>query len=275
MISRTDTRPFSFHLDETFEKYLIALYRRKDLLLYLATSGLKAQYRNTALGYLWWLLDPLLGVLIYYFVIAVVFRQGGPDYGPFLVIGLIVWQWFDSSLSLACRSIASQAGIITQVYLPKAIFPLGAALSQLINFGFGLAIIALFGIFFQFRPGLPLVWLPYIILVQFVFVSALGLVLAYVSVFVRDAENVTSYVLRLWFFGSPVIWSEEVLAGRAGWIVEWNPMAYFLAAYRAVFMAQSPPDYGILALIGGLSTLLLVYMTYHFSQHEHKMIKVL
>ena len=110
---------------------------------------------------------------------------------------------------------------------------------------------------------------------QFVFVSALGLVLAYVSVFVRDAENVTSYVLRLWFFGSPVIWSEEVLAGRAGWIVEWNPMAYFLAAYRAVFMAQSPPDYGILALIGGLSTLLLVYMTYHFSQHEHKMIKVL
>ena len=269
-----DTRLFSFRL-ETFEKYLIALYRRKDLLLYLVTSGLKAQYRNTVLGYIWWLLDPLLGVLIYYFVVVMVFQRGGDDYGIFLVIGMIVWQWFSATLTSASQSIASQAGIITQVYLPKVIFPLGATLTQLINFGVGLLIIALFGIFFQLRPSPALVWIPYITLMQLLFVTAVALVLAYVSVFVRDAENLSSHLLRLWFFGSPVIWSEDFLAGRAGWIVEWNPMAYFLAGYRTVLMSQSHPDYETLSVIGALSALCVVYMTYYFSQHEHKMIKVL
>jgi len=143
------------------KKYLKEIFKRKDLIFYLVTSGLKAQHRNSYLGYLWWLLDPLLGALIYYFVVVVVFRAGKTgDYGVYLITGLIVWQWFSSTITTTSKSIVSQAGIISQIYLPKTIFPLGATLTQLVNFGFGLIIISIFLIFSKIIPGFNIVWLP-------------------------------------------------------------------------------------------------------------------
>ena len=133
-------------------KYCKDLRKRKDLLLYLVVSNLKAQHRNTFLGYFWWLLDPLLGIAIYYFLVSVVFKRGGSDYGSYLVVGMVVWRWFDSTVNTSERSIHTQAGLITQIYLPKILFPIGATLSQLINFGFGLVIISLLPDILQDTP---------------------------------------------------------------------------------------------------------------------------
>ncbi len=262
-------------MENNFKKYLIDLHRRKDLLLYLVISGLKAQHRNTFLGYTWWLLDPLLGVAIYYFVVVVVFHRGGEDYGIFLVIGMVVWRWFSAAITSASLSIVTQAGIITQVYLPKIIFPLGATLTQLINFGFGFVIIALFLFIFELPFSLAFVWIPYIILMQLFFSMAIALVFSYISVFIRDANELLGHLLRIWFFGSPVIWQPEMLGEQASWIMKYNPMAHFLGAYRDVLMYQSNPDYGTLCVIGVLSAFIVMYVTYYFSQHEYKIIKAL
>src|SRR5690606_5346101 len=97
------------------KRYLKQMSVRRDLLLYLVTSGLRAQHRNSFLGYFWWLLDPLLGVVIYYFVVAIVFRRGGGDYVLSLVIGMIVWRFLQSAVVGGTKSIVSQAGIISQV----------------------------------------------------------------------------------------------------------------------------------------------------------------
>ena len=190
------------------KKYLHELHKRKDLLLYLVTSALKAQYRNSFLGYSWWLLDPLLGAMIYYFVVVRIFGQGDDDYGMFLLIGVIVWQWLSATVTMASRSIIAQAGIITQVYLPKIIFPISTVLTQLINFGFGLLVIAAFAVFFHLKPSPAVIWLPYITLMQLCFHTAIAVAFSYISVFVRDIEDVASHALRIWFFCSPVIWRE-------------------------------------------------------------------
>jgi homopolymeric O-antigen transport system permease protein len=257
------------------KKYLGELGKRKDLLLYLVTSNLKAQHRNSFLGYLWWLLDPLVGVVIYYFVVVVVFHRGGDDYGMFLVIGLIVWRWLSSTITSASRSIVTQAGIITQVYLPKLIFPLSAAFTHLIHFGFGLVVIACSLVFFRIVPGMTLLWLPYIVLMQLLFLTALATVMAYVCVFIRDIDNLVSHLLYLWFFGTPVIWREEMIADGKRWLVAMNPMAHFLASYRNVFMHQSGPEYLPLLCIGLLSSVMIMGMLYYYSAFEHEVIKVL
>ncbi|MBI3800889.1 MAG: hypothetical protein HY268_28430 [Deltaproteobacteria bacterium] len=171
------------------KKYTRELYQRKDLLLCLVTSALKEQHKNSFLGYLWWLLDPLLGVVIYYFIVVVVFHRGGEDYGMSLVIGMMVWRWLSSTLSSAAKSIVIQAGIITQVYLPKLIFPIGATLTHLFHFGFGLLIIAIFLVSFRIFPGMALLWLPYITLIQLLFLMALASVIAYICVFARDLDE--------------------------------------------------------------------------------------
>jgi len=258
------------------KKYLNELFKRRDLIANLILSGLKAQHRNSFLGYFWWLLDPLLGVLVYYTVVVIIFRRGdNPEYGIYLVIGMIVWRWLGSTVSSASRSIVIQAGIITQVYLPKSIFPLGASVTQLINFGFGLLVIAIFLIFFKIMPGIQLLWLPFLIAIQLLFLLCIALLLAFICVFVRDIDNIVNHLMRLWFFGSPVIWSREMIPAKGQWLVDINPMTHFLSGYRDVFMHNSRPDYTTLLLIGIVCVGFLILMIYYYRNHEHRIIKSL
>jgi lipopolysaccharide transport system permease protein len=257
------------------KKYLSELCIRKDLIKHIVTSGLKAEHRNSYLGYLWWLLDPLLSVAIYYFVVVAVFNSGGQDYGAYLVIGMVVWRWLNSTVSTAARSIISQSGIITQVYMPKVIFPIGATLTQLINFGFGFIVIIIFLIFFKIVPGFNIIWLPVIVLIQFLFSTALAFFVAYICSFVRDVDNFLNHLMRLWFYGSPVIWKIDMLPANIHWILQINPMVHLLNGYREILLFNSQPNLLAFLIIGSISLFLIALMIHFYNQNEHKIIKIL
>lgn len=257
------------------KSYIREMLKRKDLLIYLVISGLKAQYRNTFLGYFWWILDPLLRGVVYYFLRVIVLGMEGESIGAFLIIGLVAWKWISSVVNTSAKSISSKAGIITQVYLPKALFPLSKTLTQLFNFIFGLSVVLLSLIFYRIVPGVVLLWLPFIMLVQFLFLSAIALFLGYVCTFVKDIDNVLSHLLRIWFYSSPVIWEAGRLPERYHYIVEFNPASAFLMGYRNIFMYQVGPPLEKLILIGLLSVLGIMYMLYFYQGNEHKMVKAL
>ena len=257
------------------KKYIHELLKRKDLLIYLVISGLKAQYRNTFLGYSWWILDPLLMGIVYYFVRIVIFGMKGENIGAFLIIGLLGWKWIASSISSSSKSISGKAKIITQVYLPKVLFPLGTSMAQLFNFTFGLVTIAVAIAFYRIVPGIELLWLPVIMIIQFIFLSAISLVIGYYSVFVRDIENVLTHLMRFWFYGTPVIWEADRIPERYSWIIDVNPAAILLNSYRNIFMYGEQPELDKLFIIGFFSVVVLIYMLYFYSLNEHKIIKVL
>ncbi len=257
------------------KKYLYELIKRKDLLVYLVLSGVKAQYRNTFLGYFWWILDPLLMGAVYYFLRVVVLGMEGDHIGAFLIIGLVAWKWIASTVSGSAKSITRQAGIITQVYLPKALFPFGTTMSQGINFSFGLVVIALFLAFYRLVPGIEILWLPVIMAVQFMFLSAISLVVGYYATFVRDIDTVLSHVMRFWFYGSPVIWETGRLPEEYSFIVDANPASAILMGYRNILMYKAPPDLGMLFLNGLISLAVITYMIYYYNLNEHKLIKAL
>ena len=258
-------------------QYLREIIRRKDLMIYLVTSGLKAQHRNSYLGYFWWLLDPLLGIGIYYFLMVVLLGRGdSPGYGGFLVVGMVVWRWLSSTVNASAKSIVRQAGIVSKVYLPKAIFPLGTAVSQLINFFFGLIVIVIYLIASHTIPGANLLWLPLIMLVQFLFLLSIGMIVAYLCVFIRDIDNIISHIMRLWFYASPVIWEGSRLAGtRYAWLVKINPMSPILSSYRNILLNNVAPELKKVAFIGLFSIVLIVFLLYYYHRNEHKIIKAL
>ncbi len=257
------------------KKYLKELNRRKDLLVYLVISGLKAQHRNTLLGYFWWLLDPLLGVFVYYFLVVIVLNRGGENYAPFLVIGLVVFRWLSSTVNSSAKSIVSKSSIITQVYLPKAIFPFGASFTQLINFSFGLVIVAAFLAYFRIIPGKEVVWLPFIMLIQLLFHMAIALILAYICVFIRDIENITSHLMRVMRYASPVIWEGGRLPERYRWVTDMNPFSHLLEGYRNILMYDALPDFRKLLVLGAASLVIIFILLLYYSKNEHKIIKVL
>lgn len=256
-------------------EYLKELLKRKDLISYLTISKLKGQHKNSFLGYFWWLLDPLLNVLIYYFVVVILFRRGGANYGIYLVVGMIVWRWVSSTVASASKSIVSESAIITQVYLPKANFPIGAVLAQFINFIFGIMVVGMFLVGFQIAPGIELFWLPFIIGVQLLFMFALALPVAYITVFIRDFDYLLGHFMRLWFFASPVIWESSMIPAKGQWLLKINPMTYFLSSYRNITIYHAPPEICALIMIGILSLFIILFMLFFYSRYEHKIIKEL
>ncbi len=255
--------------------YLKELLKRRDLISYLTISKLKGQHKNSFLGYFWWLLDPLLNVLIYYFIVVIIFQRGGPNYGIYLVVGLVVWRWIASTVASASKSIASERAIITQVYLPKANFPIGAVLAQFINFTFGILVVGLFLVVFKITPSCELIWLPVIIGLQLVFMLAIALPMAYVNVFIRDFDFLIGHLMRLWFFSSPVIWEPSRIPERVRWVLDINPMVYFLTSYRNVIIYHTGPEICALIKIGIFSLFAIFFMLFFYSRYEHKIIKEL
>lgn len=256
-------------------QYLRDLWRRKDLLLYLVTSGLKADTRNTFLGYFWWLLDPALYVAVFVFVRVVLTGRAGENIVPFLASGLVVFQFFAGTLTGGARSVTSRGGIITQVYLPKAMLPVSLVLTQLVNFAFSLVTLAVILGFSGIVPGLELLWLPYLILVQTVFHVAVALVLAYVAAFVRDLERVLSRIVLIMRFTAPVLWEGSRLPDGYEWVVDYNPLAWLLDAYRAVLMYGRRPDVVLMSQLGIVSLIIVALLVVFYTYNEHRIVKVL
>jgi len=257
------------------KSYIQEIRKRTDLILYLVKSGLKAEHRNSYLGYFWWLLDPLLSIAVYYFLVVIILDRGGPDYPVFLVIGLIVWRWISSSINASAKSVLRYSSIINQVALPKMIFPVSFALSQLVNFLFGLVVISIFLAIFGVMPTWHIVYLPLIIIITLLFLLAIGSVLGYITVFVRDIDNLLTHIIRVFFYASPIIWEGGRLPPEYGWAVAINPIAILVNSYRDILMYHQKPDFIGLSVIAVVSITILVYMIYHYSKNEHKIIKAL
>lgn len=256
-------------------QYLNEIKKRKDLLIYLIQSGLKAEHRNSYLGYFWWLLDPLLNILVYYFLVVVVLGRGGEDYAVFLVIGLVAWRWVSTTVNTSARAIVKYTSIINQVYLPKIIFPMTISFTQLINFAFGLVVIALFLIVYGVVPGWQIVYLPLIILVQLLFLLAISLFVAYICVFIRDIDNILSHIVRVFFYSSPIIWEGGRLPPEYSWVVDINPIATIVNAYRDILMYHTDPPFMGLLAIAISSCIVIVALVFYYSKNEHKIIKAL
>ena len=256
-------------------KYLYEIRKRKDLLLYLIKSGLKADHRNSYLGYFWWLLDPLLNVVVYYFLIVIVLGRGGENYPVYLVIGLVSWRWTSTTVNSSAKAILKYSSIINQVYLPKAIFPMTISFTQLINFAFGLIIVGIFLVVFGVIPGWQIVYLPFIIIIQLIFLLAISLFVAYICVFVRDIDNVLGHIVRIIFYASPIIWEGRRLPAEYSWVTDINPVAIIVGAYRDILMYQSAPDFTGLLIIGISSLVVMAGLLFYYSQNEHKIIKAL
>jgi lipopolysaccharide transport system permease protein len=259
----------------TTKKYLHEITRRRDLIITLVVSDLKAQHKNTALGYIWWVLDPLLSVLVYYFLRIVLMGTGGENIAVFLTIGLVSWRWLSAVIAPSTNVISSEAALISKIYLPKFIFPLCLNIAQMINFAFSLVVVAIFLIIFETIPNHLIIWIPYIMLAQFLFLFAVSLILAYAGAFVKDLKNVIGHVLRFWFYGSPIIWEKTMLPESFTFLVDLNPAAAITNSFRNVMMYRQPPEFFKLTVIILCSIVLITFMLWFYNKNEHKIIKAL
>lgn len=228
-------------------------WSRRRLIGYLVSADVKKKGSDTILGNIWWILDPILQMLVYMILLTVIFQRSTPDFPLFLFVAILPWKWFNSSIGDSISSVVRQERLIKQIQFPKIVLPMAAVIAGIVNFLFGLIPLAV--ILFVFYPAhatVNIAWLPVIAVVQFVFTLALALIVSGINVFYRDIGNLSTHLMRLWFYLSPALWSFDRLGdrfsggeglGATGFaLLQLNPFAILFTAYREAIYGRVDPS---------------------------------
>jgi len=236
---------------------LTQLYRFRALIQILVLRELKARYRGTLLGFLWSFVNPLILMMIYVLVFSIYMRIDMRNYPVYLLCGILPWAWFSSSLIEATHSIVANGGLIKKVYLPSEIFPLVPIGSNMAHYLLSIPILFVF----LFIYGVPLSWtilfFPVILVVQIIFTYSLALFFSSLAVLFRDLFHIVPNLLTIWFFITPIFYSESTVPEKYRLLVDLNPMAQLIMAHQAVLFYDKPPSIAGLTVLAGLSCLLL------------------
>jgi lipopolysaccharide transport system permease protein len=262
---------------------------RRRLVRYLVQADVHKRGADTLLGNIWWVLDPLLQMVVYVVFVTIVVPRSTPDYPLFIFAAILPWKWFSASITDATASIVSQDQLIKQIQFPKLVLPVAAGTAGIVSFAFGTIALAMLMFFYQDRITLYLLFIPVIAVVQFVFTLAVSLLVAAGNVFFRDLGNVVGHVLRLWWFLSPGLYSLSNFDNIALFkehhilrdLVNANPFAILFEAYRVVIYGtpeappNGPPNLPSLAALLVASLVLLAFTTIIFKRLEPNFAKVI
>jgi lipopolysaccharide transport system permease protein len=231
-----------------------------------ARMMLKADASKFMLGYLWWILEPLLYVGVFYVVFDLILDKKKADIIVFLMCGKFPFIWFARSVNQSANSIVGNAGLIGRVNIPKSLFPMAmvqqGVYKQVVVFAFLLVFVSFRG----YLPDINWLWLLPIIVTQYIMITACSLGGSILVCFIRDFSMVIGLLITFLLFTSGIFWDVRDLGDPqlTQLILLVNPLALLLDAYREVIMYKGQPDLVGLARIclvfGGLILLFLSYL---------------
>ncbi|GGL11108.1 ABC transporter permease [Streptomyces flaveus] len=197
--------------------YVRELWARRHFITAFATARLTAQYSQAKLGQVWQVATPLLNAAVYYFIFGVLMgtKHGVPDYVPFLVTGVFVWTFTQSSIMAGTRAISGSLGLVRALHFPRAALPVSYALQQLQQLLFSMAALIVILLCFGVPVGVSwLLALPALAL-QFVFNAGVAMIMARLGAKTPDIAQLMPFVLRTWMYVSGVMWSiDRVLSAH-------------------------------------------------------------
>ena len=235
------------------------LIRSRGLLWDLVWKDLRARYRNTIMGFVWAVLQPLMLMLILTIVFVYFFqvRSTGPH--PFhveLLCGLIFWQFFATSLSRCTNSLLDNHDLVKKVYFPREVVPIAAMGNAVVNLAIGFVVLIVIHLLSGGTLGLGIVWLPFIFAIQFAFTLGLSLLCASLNVYYRDVAYMVDVVLTLGFYATPIFYPLTYVQNFTRGLETYgqpllslymaNPMVGLLTAYRKAFLDNVMPDPALL-----------------------------
>ncbi len=230
---------------------------RWDLLFELVQRDMRLRYKRSLLGVLWSLLNPLLQLLVFQFIFAIVLPLNIPHYALFLFTGLLAWNWFQSALIEATGSIVDNRDLIRRPGFSNTILPLVPVTSNFIHYLLALPVLLAFMLF----SGIPLrpavLFLPLVLAVQFLVTLSLAYVVAALHVQFRDTRYLLGIALLLGFYLSPVFYDPGSIPQAYQAIYHLNPMVTMIESYRNLLIDGSLPPLNTLGItaVAGVAAL--------------------
>lgn len=224
-----------------------------DLVRTLTATQIKVRYKQTFLGYLWSLGNPLAFAWIFVVVLQEIMRFRFPNYGLFLICGLFPWQWISNTLIGSTTVVVSNGSIIKKVNFPRAVLPLALVLQD--GFHFLMSIPITLGFLLangQFPDQNWIIGVPLFLVLQGVLLYGWAMILGAVNMFLRDVENIVGILMMLLFYGTPILYSSDMVPKDFAWLTALNPFAMPVILWRDLFL-KNLIDWGEVARFAGVA----------------------
>lgn len=249
------------------------IYKYREFLKNNISKDLRTRYKGSFFGFLWTLLNPLLMLIVYSTLFSVIVKMPVDNYPIFLFCTLLSWNFFHSSIQSSSSVIINSGNLIKKVYFPHEILPISVVMGGLVNYLLGLIVLLPALIIYGYYPNINYIWLPVIIIIQFIFTLALSFFVSALTVFFRDIEHMLNIFLSALLYLTPVLYPISMIPKEYVWLFNWNPMAILVTSYRQVFYYNESPNLISLLIIGIVSILLLILSQQYFMRMKEKFIE--
>lgn len=237
---------------------------------------LKLKYRGSVAGYFWTLIEPMALVATYWFVFVVIAQRGDHTYPLVVLLGVLPYNFFSAIVTQSASSLVSNASLIRRVYMPRELFIVSLLGSNLVMFLLSLLVVIPFLFVYRIEPGMGLLLLPPAIVLVTMFATGIGLVVSCLNVLYRDVAYVMNMVLRITFYGSPVIYAVDMVPERLQGLYFANPLAVYLTLIRTSVLGQ-PLGLPLGHLAAAVAVAFLTFLggALFFRRWEKKVVKFL
>ena len=251
------------------------LWRYRDLFWVFAWRDVSVRYKQTLLGVLWAIFQPLITMVIFTFIfnrVAKIESGDGSPYPIFLYVGMLLWQYFSGTLTNASNSMVANAGIIQKVYFPRLIIPASTAVTGLVDLAVASVVLIGMMAYYGYYPHLAgLLVLPLLLMIAVLASLGMGLFLASLNIKFRDVRYALPFVIQIMMYVSPVIYPVSILDGHpiARNLMLWlNPISGVISNARGGLLGTSPIEWSVVGISACTSVLFFCVGLYYFRATE-------
>jgi lipopolysaccharide transport system permease protein len=240
----------------------------RELLYFLTWRDLKVRYKQTILGAVWVIIQPLFTMLVF----SLFFGKlvGNPDnipYPLFVYTGILPWTFFSNSVINSSNSLVGSSNLITKVYFPRMVIPAAAVAAGLVDFAVASVVLVGLTLYYDVALAWSMLWLPLLVVMATLLALGIGLGVSALSVKYRDIRHALPFILQLWLFSSTIIYPASLFSEKWRWVLAINPMTGIVEGFRSALLGRAF-NWHALSISAGMILVMLVCAAYIFRRIE-------
>jgi len=245
------------------------LWEYRELLYFLTWRDVKIRYKQTVIGFLWAIIQPLLKMVVFSIIFGGLAKMGseGFPYPIFLYAGLLPWQFFASAVSRSGESIVGSANLIKKVYFSRLIIPIASVGACLVDFAISFIILIILMFYYNIIPTLSTFMVLPLVLATIFTALGVGMFISALNVAYRDFRYIVPFFVQIWMFLTPVVYSTGIIPENWRWLILLNPMAGIVDAYRSAILGKAF-EWGNLGISMGIAVVIFLCGLIYFRKTE-------
>ena len=246
------------------------LKQYKDLFYFFVVRDIKVKYKQTVLGGLWAIIQPLCTMVVFtlFFGNLAKMPSDGIPYPIFSFSALVAWTYFANAINAAGNSLVGNAGLISKIYFPRLIIPLTPVLAGLLDFAIALVFLIGMMIYYNIYPTAMIFALPLLILLMMLTATGFGALLAALNAKYRDVRYAIPFLIQLWMFASPIVYPASLVPEKYRILYALNPMTGVIEGFRSALLGNTRFPTDMVLIAAGISIFIFILGIAYFRQTE-------